>query len=76
MTHVSSLNVHGVTFDPICGATLDLSEAIGPVIFHGQRYHFCSHRCQTQFFANPPRDLAREPRVKIAMMRTPTAAFA
>lgn len=76
MTHDSSLNVHGATFDPVCGATLDLSEAVGPVIYHGQRYHFCSHRCQTYFFASPPKDLAREQRLKIAMIRTPAVAFA
>lgn len=74
MTHVSSHNVHGVTFDPICGCTLDLSDAVGPVMYRGQRYHFCSHRCQSQFFSNPPADLRRELRVTITM--APTAELA
>jgi|GEM_PF-793210 YHS domain-containing protein len=73
MTHVSSLRVHGVTFDPVCGATLDLSEALGPVTYRGLRYHFCSHRCQSQFFAHPPQDLQREVRLNVAFDRVAIA---
>lgn len=72
MTHVSS--APQVTFDPICGATLDLSESAGPVYYRGLRYHFCSHRCQTTFFSNPPRDLQREMRLTIAMAREASIA--
>lgn len=73
MTQVSSPNVHGVTFDPVCGSTLDPDEAIGPVVYRGLRYHFCSHRCQSQFFAHPPQDLQREMRLTIALNRVAIA---
>lgn len=46
--------------DPVCGATLEAKDAVGPVFYRGQHYLFCSHRCQSQFFANPPRDIQRE----------------
>lgn len=67
MTQVAS--VHGVTIDPVCGATLDVQEAIGPLTFHGGQYHFCSHRCQAKFLASPPRDLQREARFRMALSR-------
>lgn len=67
MTQVSS--VHGATIDPICGATLDPGEAVGPLSYHGQRYHFCSHRCQAKFLSSPPQDLQREARFRRAISR-------
>lgn len=68
MAQVSSPNVHGVTLDPICGITLDCAESVGPVVYRGMAYHFCSHRCQSRFFAQPPQDLQREQRLAIAFL--------
>lgn len=69
MEQFSSPRVHGVTLDPVCGSTLDVLEAIGPVVYRGGVYHFCSNRCQSQFFANRPLRALIEPRLVVSFLK-------
>src|SRR5262245_4897109 len=39
--------------DPVCGMTIDLSDAVGHIDHAGERYYFCSEACMKKFIANP-----------------------
>ncbi|HEY3934906.1 MAG TPA: YHS domain-containing protein [Gemmatimonadales bacterium] len=39
--------------DPVCGMTIDASQAAGTSMWNGERYYFCSTACQHQFDDNP-----------------------
>jgi YHS domain-containing protein len=49
MTHVPGIGLATWPFDPVCGKTLDLSEALGPVVTGGKRVFFCSSGCQSRY---------------------------
>src|SRR5437773_1490566 len=38
--------------DPVCGMTVDPSDAAGSVEYHGRTYYFCSPSCLERFRAN------------------------
>lgn len=42
-----------MSFDPVCGMTVDEHTAAGEVFFAGKSYHFCSHHCLKKFQGNP-----------------------
>ena len=66
MEQFLSPRVQEVTLDPVCGTTLDVSDSFGPVVFKGAVYHFCSARCQSQFFARMTR--RPEPRLAVSFL--------
>jgi P-type Cu+ transporter len=39
--------------DPVCGMTIDPTDAAGSVDHRGETYHFCSSRCEMKFEKNP-----------------------
>jgi Cu+-exporting ATPase len=39
--------------DPVCGMTIDPTDAVGQVDFKGQTYYFCSDVCLERFRSNP-----------------------
>ena len=39
--------------DPICGMTVEESEAAGQSEYEGKTYYFCSSGCKEKFDANP-----------------------
>ena len=39
--------------DPVCGMQIDEKSAAGSAVHAGQRYYFCSGKCQSEFQANP-----------------------
>ena len=39
--------------DPVCGMQIDEKSAAGSAVHTGQRYYFCSGKCQSEFQANP-----------------------
>ena len=39
--------------DPMCGMTIDSSQAEAPTIYQGQAYFFCSQECRRMFEDNP-----------------------
>lgn len=39
--------------DPVCGMTLDSSQAAAQTIYQGQTYFFCSVDCRQTFEQNP-----------------------
>jgi Cu+-exporting ATPase len=39
--------------DPVCGMQIDEKSAAGSAVYEGQRYYFCSGKCQSEFQANP-----------------------
>jgi Cu+-exporting ATPase len=47
--------------DPVCGMTVEASEAAGSSSHDGQTYHFCSRSCQTKFDAAPAQYVAAAP---------------
>ena len=43
--------------DPVCGMSLEQSNAVGRVKHKKALYYFCSPNCQAAFLENPPRYL-------------------
>jgi YHS domain-containing protein len=41
--------------DPVCGMTVDTTDAAHSVTHAGQTYHFCCSGCEEQFVADPAR---------------------
>ncbi|MDP8959186.1 MAG: YHS domain-containing protein [Actinomycetota bacterium] len=39
--------------DPVCGMTVEESEAVATVEHEGRTYYFCSEDCREEFEANP-----------------------
>lgn len=39
--------------DPVCGMTLDSSQAAAQTIYQDQTYYFCSEDCRRTFEQNP-----------------------
>lgn len=39
--------------DPICGMTIEQSDAVGTSDYEGKRYYFCSEDCKVEFDENP-----------------------
>lgn len=39
--------------DPICGMTIEESDAVGSSEYEGTTYYFCSMDCKEEFDANP-----------------------
>ena len=54
----SATPVEGVV-DPVCGMTIDPSDAVGHVDHKGQTYYFCAESCLEQFRENPEQFLDR-----------------
>jgi Cu+-exporting ATPase len=50
--HPSATPVEGV-LDPVCGMTIDPSDAVGHFDYKGQTYYFCAESCLEQFRENP-----------------------
>lgn len=46
--------------DPVCGMTIDESEAAGQTTHEGMTYYFCSTACQEQFEADPDKYTAAD----------------
>lgn len=42
-----------MTFDPVCGMTVDPAKAAGASTYGGETYHFCSSSCEAKFDAAP-----------------------
>ena len=51
------------TTDPVCGMTIDASDA-ERVLFEGRNYYFCSSRCRSEFTSNPAKYLHPAPSEK------------
>jgi Cu+-exporting ATPase len=51
-THQSASPVKGVV-DPVCGMTIDPSDAVGRFDYKGQTYYFCAESCLEQFRETP-----------------------
>src|SRR5688572_25507023 len=51
-THPPAEPAEGVV-DPVCGMTIDPSDAVGHFDYKGQTYHFCAESCLEQFRENP-----------------------
>ena len=39
--------------DPVCGMTIEQTDAVATSEFRGQRYFFCSAACKSRFDASP-----------------------
>ncbi len=39
--------------DPVCGMTIEESDAVGTSEFGGKAYYFCSNDCKEEFDSNP-----------------------
>lgn len=39
--------------DPVCGMTLEETDAVGSVEHDGKTYYFCSDDCKEEFEADP-----------------------
>ncbi len=39
--------------DPVCGMTIEESDAVGASDYKGKRYYFCSNDCKKEFDDNP-----------------------
>ncbi|HYI23960.1 MAG TPA: YHS domain-containing protein [Thermomicrobiales bacterium] len=39
--------------DPVCGMSLDSSQAVAQSRYEGQAYYFCSEECRKLFEKNP-----------------------
>lgn len=39
--------------DPVCGMTIEESDAVGTSDYQGKTYYFCSKDCKEEFDANP-----------------------
>lgn len=39
--------------DPVCGMTIDETDAVATSTFDGRTYYFCSKDCKEEFDANP-----------------------
>ena len=53
--------VEGVV-DPVCGMTIDPSDAVGQFDYKGQTYYFCAESCLEQFRENPEQFLNTDAR--------------
>jgi Cu+-exporting ATPase len=51
-THPPAEPAEGVV-DPVCGMTIDPSDAVGHFDYKGQTYYFCAESCLEQFRENP-----------------------
>jgi Cu+-exporting ATPase len=51
-THQSGTPVEDVV-DPVCGMTINPSDAVGRFDYKGQTYYFCAESCLEQFQENP-----------------------
>ena len=47
----------GLVLDPVCGMTIDPSDAAGQYDYDGKTYYFCNPHCLEQFRADPRRFL-------------------
>jgi len=47
--------------DPVCGMTVDPSDAAGQFDYRGRTYYFCSTHCLDTFRADPEKSLASRP---------------
>ena len=43
----------GFSIDPVCGMTVDTSDAAHTAVHEGTTYHFCCAGCEERFVANP-----------------------
>ena len=59
--HQSAEPAEGV-LDPVCGMTIDPSDAVGHFDYKGQTYYFCAESCLEQFRENPEHFLNPEAR--------------
>ncbi|HZM96784.1 MAG TPA: heavy metal translocating P-type ATPase [Vicinamibacterales bacterium] len=50
--HPSATPVEGAV-DPVCGMTIDPSDAVGHFDYKGQTYYFCAQSCLERFRENP-----------------------
>lgn len=39
--------------DPVCGMTIEESDAVDTSVHNGKTYYFCSNDCKEEFDANP-----------------------
>jgi Cu+-exporting ATPase len=39
--------------DPVCGMTIDSTDAAAQAMYEGQVYYFCSTECRDKFLGNP-----------------------
>ena len=84
MSHTSTNKKRGEevatkAVDPVCGMTVDPSEAAGSYEYKGQTYYFCRTNCLSRFQEDPERFLKkREPIVSqpVAIQRAPKAPMA
>lgn len=49
------------TLDPVCGMTIDPTEAAGTSRYEGTDYFFCARSCKAKFDATPAKYVAAEP---------------
>lgn len=71
MSKISSLDDGRISFrprpsaatvlDPVCGMQIEPSRAFGSQEWSGQRYHFCSSACLSEFSQDPHRYVPRSP---------------
>lgn len=52
--------------DPVCGMTVDPSEAAGKYEYQGQTYYFCNPKCEERFKADPEKYLRRVGQADVA----------
>ena len=57
--------------DPVCGMTVDPTNAAGKFEYEGKIYYFCSKHCLDKFKANPRPFLDRAPQPAAQMMTPP-----
>jgi len=39
--------------DPVCGMTIEDTDAVGTSVYEDKTYHFCSNDCKEEFDENP-----------------------
>jgi YHS domain-containing protein len=61
------MNGPTMVIDPICGMTVDSSNAAGRHDYKGTAYYFCSVSCLERFRADPERALNKKPLNVITM---------
>ncbi len=54
-----SPTIDSTVLDPVCGMTIDPSDAVGQVEYRGETYHFCNPSCLEKFKASPETYLQR-----------------
>lgn len=48
-----------MTFDPVCGMTVDPAKAAGASTYNGETYYFCSSGCEAKFDAAPAESMTK-----------------